>query len=75
MLDEVCGMMATVLWLPKTLPVFIAAFLLFRLLDIWKPWPISWLQDQKHPFSIMHDDLAAGLLGNLILRAALRLFF
>ena len=74
-LDEVCGMMLSVLWLPKTVPVFLAGFLLFRLFDIWKPWPISILQKMKHPFSIMHDDLAAGLFANLILQAALKLLF
>jgi phosphatidylglycerophosphatase A len=74
-LDEVCGMMLAVLWLPKTVWVFAAALALFRLFDIWKPWPISILQKMKHPFSIMHDDLAAGLFANLILQAALRIFF
>ena len=74
-LDETCGMMLSVLWLPKTVPVYVAAFLLFRLLDIWKPWPIRWLQDLKHPFSIMHDDLAAGLFSNVILQGVLWRFF
>ena len=63
--DEVCGMMLSVLWLPKNLTVCAAAFALFRVLDIWKPWPISMLQKMKHPFSIMHDDLAAGFASRL----------
>ena len=74
-LDEVCGMMLAVLWLPKTVWVYAAALVLFRLFDIWKPWPISILQKMKHPFSIMHDDLAAGLLANLILQGVLKIFF
>jgi phosphatidylglycerophosphatase A len=68
-MDEVCGMFLSVLWLPKSVPLFIAAFLLFRVLDVWKPWPISKIQDSKHPWSIMGDDLAAGLVTNLILQA------
>ncbi|OGW80582.1 MAG: hypothetical protein A3C47_01000 [Omnitrophica bacterium RIFCSPHIGHO2_02_FULL_51_18] len=67
-MDEVCGMMVSVLWLPKNVTVFLAAFFLFRVLDVWKPWPISRIQESKHPWSIMWDDLAAGLLANLILR-------
>ena len=74
-LDEVCGMMLAVLWLPKTVPVFAAAFILFRFFDIVKPWPISILQKMKHPFSIMHDDLAAGLFTNLILQIVVKVFF
>ena len=74
-LDEVCGMMLSVLLLPKTLPIYLTAFVLFRLLDIWKPWPISVLQKMEHPFSIMHDDIAAGLFTHLMVRAAFRIFF
>lgn len=67
-LDEVCGMMVSVLWLPKSLTIFLAAFTLFRLLDIFKPWPVSRLDRMKHPTGIMWDDLAAGLLTNCILQ-------
>ena len=72
-MDEVCGMMLSVLWLPATMPVFIAAYVLFRFLDVLKPWPISILQNMKHPFGIMHDDIAAGLAANLILQVVLKL--
>ena len=71
--DEVCGMMLSVLWLPKNLTVYAAAFVLFRVFDIWKPWPISTLQKMKHPFSIMHDDFAAGFFTNLVLRTAIKI--
>src|SRR5262245_29548964 len=40
-LDEVVGMGLSVLWLPKSLPLYAAAFVLFRILDAWKPWFIS----------------------------------
>lgn len=73
-LDEVCGMMLAVLWLPKTWPVYAAAFILFRIFDIKKPWPISALDKMKHPFSIMNDDIAAGLFVNLILQVVIKLF-
>ena len=61
-------MMLSVLWLPKTPVVFLAGFILFRLLGILKPWPLSRLQKNPHPSSIMWDDLAAGALTNGILQ-------
>jgi phosphatidylglycerophosphatase A len=66
--DEVLGQWLTLLgaavlnW--KTL---LAAFLLFRLFDIWKPWPIRRLEDLPEGAGIVADDLAAGLYGALIL--------
>ncbi len=70
-MDEVCGMMLSVLWIPKEPGFFLIAFLLFRALDIWKPWPISKIQKNRHPSAILWDDLAAGLIANLILQAGL----
>lgn len=73
-LDEVCGMMLGLLWLPKEISIFISAFLLFRLLDIWKPWPVSLLQKNKNPLSIMWDDLACGVAVNAALQAGVKLW-
>lgn len=67
--DEVCGMMLSVLWIPAEWPLFAAAYLLFRLFDVWKPWPVSIFQKMKHPSGIMLDDLAAGVIANLCLQA------
>lgn len=72
-LDEVVGMMLSVLWMPKRIVIFAAGFFLFRILDITKPWPISRIQKSKHSSSILWDDLAAGLLTNLILQLTLQL--
>ena len=71
-MDEVCGMMLSVLWLPKNFYVYLCAFILFRVLDSCKPWPISRIQDSPRTASIMWDDLAAGFFTNLLLQAALR---
>ena len=71
-IDEVTGMMLTVLWLPKKLVLFILGFLIFRVLDIWKPWPIRLIQKNKNALSIMWDDLAAGFFANLILQSLLK---
>lgn len=53
----------------------IAAFALFRLFDIWKPWPIRWLDAQVHGgFGIMLDDLLAGLYAAALLVLASFIF-
>lgn len=70
-IDEVVGIMAA-LWGLSFAPVPVAAgFLVFRLLDIAKPFPIKYL-DQKLPggAGIVADDLAAGIMTNLVLRLA-----
>ena len=50
-----------------SLPAFALAFALFRLFDIWKPWPVSWA-DQKLAggFGVMADDMLAGLMAGFI---------
>lgn len=68
-MDEVCGMMLAVLWLPRTPAIYAGAFALFRLLDVRKPWLIGRIQASPHPWSIMGDDLLAGLFANLLLQA------
>lgn len=45
----------------------IAAFLLFRLFDIAKPWPVSWADRQPGAVGIMLDDMLAGALAALVL--------
>ena len=45
----------------------LAGFLLFRLFDIWKPWPVRKLESLPEGTGIVSDDLAAGLYGALIL--------
>ena len=75
--DEFIGMWATCLFLPKTFPWLAAAFLSFRALDVWKPWPIRRLERLPGGLGIMADDLLAGLFGAALLNAlhALRLLF
>ncbi len=72
-LDEVCGMMLSVLWLPLNALLYLSGFALFRALDSLKPWPISRIQRSDSAYAIMWDDLAAGLLTNLILHILNRL--
>ena len=48
----------------------LAAFLLFRLLDILKPGPVGWADHQSGAFGIMADDVIAGLIAAGVLFAA-----
>ena len=66
-IDEVAGMMLALIFLPVRWPVYLAGFLLFRLLDILKPGPIRWVERLPGSWGIMLDDLLAGLLTNGIL--------
>jgi len=58
-----------------SLPAFAVAFLLFRLFDIWKPWPVGWAdQNIKGGLGVMTDDMIAGLMAGVLVAAA-RYFF
>jgi phosphatidylglycerophosphatase A len=59
-IDEVAGMLVSVLFVPRTIPVLLTAFLLFRLFDIWKPFPARQLQELHGGLGVMLDDLIAG---------------
>ncbi len=71
--DEVAGMLVALLGQPRSLPWVGALFGLFRLLDIWKPFPIRQLQALPGGWGIVVDDLLAGLVANLLGRLAARL--
>ncbi len=67
-IDEVLGQWVTLLGATSYTPVsFVAAFVLFRLLDIWKPGPIRRLEQLPDAYGIVADELGAGVLGALIL--------
>jgi len=68
-IDEVVGLLIAITWLPITWQSFLGAFVFFRFFDILKPWPISVL-DRKvmGGTGVVIDDVAAGLLANLILQ-------
>lgn len=73
-LDEFLGFFFAVFFLPKNLVLVIIAFILFRVLDIFKPFPINSLQKLKGGWGIMADDLLAGVLTNICLQIVIRIF-
>jgi phosphatidylglycerophosphatase A len=73
--DEFVGYWLTVALLPKTLFWFAAGFVVFRVLDIWKPWPIR-IADRSVDggLGVMLDDVIAGIMACGILLLALSIF-
>ena len=70
--DEFVGMWLVLLVVPQTLTVWLLGFVMFRVFDIVKPWPIGWL-DRQLPggLGIMADDILAAVYAILTVRALL----
>ncbi|MEM9796630.1 MAG: phosphatidylglycerophosphatase A [Pseudomonadota bacterium] len=62
------GAPVTALW-----PGWIAALVLFRLFDIWKPGPVGWMDRRSDAWGVMLDDAVAGVMaaGGVLLLAGL----
>jgi phosphatidylglycerophosphatase A len=69
--DEVAGQWITFIALPLTPATAIAGFLLFRVMDIVKPWPARGLERLPGGVGIMAYDVAAGIYAHLLLRVGL----
>ena len=65
-IDEITGQWITLLFAPQSLAAYALAFALFRLFDIWKPWPVGWA-DRSLPggLGVMVDDVLAGAYAGL----------
>ena len=60
-IDEVVGMWITLLFLPKKIWWIVLAFLIWRAMDIIKPFPARKLEDVKGGWGVMLDDIMAGI--------------
>ncbi|MEX1199178.1 MAG: phosphatidylglycerophosphatase A [Methylophaga sp.] len=67
--DEVVGFLITMIAAPAGWQWLVLGFVLFRIFDIWKPWPVS-LADQKlhGGLGIMLDDVIAGVYALVVLQ-------
>lgn len=64
--DEICGCLLAMLAAPPSWLWWFAAFVLFRIFDIWKPWPVGWLDENfSGGLGVMLDDIAAGLMAGV----------
>ena len=71
-IDEVVGQWITILAVPPSAVYYLFAFLLFRFFDIFKPWPIRWI-DRRVPgaLGVILDDVLAGIFAAVVLLIAL----
>ena len=69
--DEYAGFLFAVLLLPRSPLVFVVAFLLFRVMDIVKPFPARRAEALPGGIGIVLDDVVAGIYTNLLLRLML----
>ena len=74
--DEIVGYLVTMCMAPSGWLWIVSGFILFRLFDIWKPWPICWLDRRiTGGLGVMLDDLVAGVVAALILQFMFRTTF
>ena len=68
-IDEAAGMMVTLIGLPFNPITVVIGFVLFRVLDILKPFPIRNLEKRvPGGWGVVADDVAAGVIANILLR-------
>lgn len=67
-IDEVVGVLITLAWIPVTPLGALAGFLIFRVLDVVKPWPARQFEALHGGLGVMADDAMAAVYGQLLLR-------
>jgi phosphatidylglycerophosphatase A len=70
-IDEVMGMAVTLAFLPLNVKTIVLGFLLFRIFDVAKPFPVRRLEKLPGGWGIVMDDVMAGVYANLSLRIIL----
>ena len=71
--DEVAGQLVTLLGTGVAWPGALLGFLIFRVLDIIKPWPANRFERLPGGLGVMADDLMAGVYGWILVQIAIRL--
>jgi len=72
-IDEVAGQLVTLIAVPLAWKTFLAGLILFRVFDIWKPFPIRRLERLPEGAGIVVDDLGAGLYALAVMHLLLYL--
>lgn len=67
--DEIVGMWVALFLLPVSIPWVLSAFVLFRIFDVFKPYPAAKLEKTRGGWGVMLDDIVAAVYANLILQA------
>ena len=66
-IDEVLGMLVTLMFVPVSWAGALLGFLLFRVLDIVKPWPARQMENLHGGVGVMADDAMAAVYGNVLM--------
>lgn len=66
--DEAAGQTLTLIGLPLDATTVLLGFVLFRIFDVFKPWPARRLESLHGGLGIVADDLAAGVYGRLVMQ-------
>ena len=75
-IDEIAGMLITLIGAPNNPYVWLIGFVLFRIFDILKPFPIGWVDKRIHGgIGIMLDDIIAGIYSLIVLQIIIRIWF
>lgn len=67
-IDEIAGYITAMAFLPRTWGYLLAAFVLFRTFDTLKPGPVKTFDKMENAFGIVFDDVAAGLMANIVIQ-------
>lgn len=75
-IDEFSGMLIASLWIPRSENLYVSllvlgiSFLVFRVLDIFKPPPVKWVERLQGGWGVMADDIVAGVIANGLVQLA-----
>jgi phosphatidylglycerophosphatase A len=69
-IDEVVGMLVTLAFLPTSYTVAVTGFFVFRIFDVFKPFPAGRMERLPGGLGVMADDLMAAVYGNMVVRLA-----
>lgn len=68
--DEVAGYLVTMMFVPRSLANLVVGFVVFRVLDVWKPGPVRRVDERVGGgVGVMADDLVAGVIGAFVMLA------
>ena len=74
-IDEIAGILVTFIAVPVLWPTLVAGFFLFRFFDIVKPTPIKQTQRLPGGWGVVMDDVAAGVVSNIVLQIVLTMWY
>ena len=73
-IDEYVGALIAIMFLPVTIPVYMAAFIMFRFFDIYKPLGIRKIEELPGAFGVLFDDVVAGVYSWIVVYSGLVLY-